>query len=141
MTVQIQVVIVLKKLYQQIWKTEMHSFTWEARKWCISCYFKWLRRYIFVRRDLWVLFMLKNVLANCKTYDSPANWLITYNNGWIKFISQIFSLVAGRNFAKSYRNRLLWALTSYKSVSAEPFELCWKMFSLPSKLMTAPPII
>ena len=26
-----------------------------------------------------LIFMLKNVLANCKIYDSQTKWLITYN--------------------------------------------------------------
>jgi len=44
--------------------------------------------------------MLKNVLANCKIYDSPANWLNTNNYEEILFLSLISSIVAGVNFAK-----------------------------------------
>jgi len=53
--------------------------------------------------------MLKNVLANCKIYDSQADWLNTNNYEKIKFLSLNTSLVAGVNFAKRYRNRVLRA--------------------------------
>jgi len=71
-----------------------------------------------------LVFMLKNVLANCKIYDSHANWLITNNYEYISFVSLIYSLVAGVNFAKRDRKRVLWTLTNYKSANTEPFELC-----------------
>jgi len=54
-----------------------------------------------------LVFILKIVIANCKIYDSPANWLITHNNDSIKFILQFFNLVAGVNFAKRDNNREL----------------------------------
>jgi len=51
--------------------------------------------------------MLKNVLANCKIYDSPADWLCTNNYEQIYFVPLINNLVAGVNFAKRDRNREL----------------------------------
>ena len=54
--------------------------------------------------------MLKNVLVDCKIYNSPADWLYTNNYELIYFLSLISSLVAGVNFAKRYRNRVLYSI-------------------------------
>jgi len=51
--------------------------------------------------------MLRNVLANCKFYDSQADWLNANSYVLIKFLLPLSSLVAGVKFAKYDRNRLL----------------------------------
>jgi len=50
--------------------------------------------------------MLKNVIANCKIYDSQTEWLYTNNYEEIYYISLFISLVAGVNFAKRYRIKI-----------------------------------
>ncbi|KPA14126.1 hypothetical protein MHK_005671 [Candidatus Magnetomorum sp. HK-1] len=56
--------------------------------------------------------MLKNVLANCKICDSPADCL--YINKYYKnlFESLISNLVAGANFAKRDKYQALRALSN-----------------------------
>jgi len=65
-----------------------------------------------------IVFILKNVLANCKIYESPANWIITHNNDYTyKFILQIFNLIAGVHLAKRYCYQLLREFNNYESNS------------------------
>ena len=51
--------------------------------------------------------MLKNDLANCKICDSLADCLYINNYYSVLFESLISNFVAGGNFAKRDRNRLL----------------------------------
>jgi hypothetical protein len=59
-----------------------------------------------------MVFMLKNVLANCKICDSPADCLNI--NNYYKMLSEslISKIVAGGNFAKRDKCQVLRALTN-----------------------------
>jgi len=56
--------------------------------------------------------MLKNVLANYKICDSPADCLNINNYYKIIFESQLSNLVAGGNFAERDKSQVLRTLTN-----------------------------